>query len=60
MSFTLKDQIVGDLSLGQKGISGDFFTLNINGIKQRDGGFDFVGTLNILVGYRQATYFFWV
>jgi len=33
MSFTLQDQIVGDISLGQKGIGGNFFTLDIDGIK---------------------------
>jgi hypothetical protein len=33
MSFTLPDQIVGDLALGQQGIGGNFFTLDIYGIK---------------------------
>jgi hypothetical protein len=33
MSVTVYDQIVGDISLGQKGIGGNFFTLNIYGIK---------------------------
>jgi hypothetical protein len=33
MSVTLQDQIVGDISLGQKGIGGNFFTLDIDGIK---------------------------
>jgi len=60
MRFTLADQIVGDLALGQQGIRGNIFALNIDGIKQRDGGFDFVGALNFLVGYGQGTYFFWV
>jgi len=60
MSFTLPDQIVGDLALGQQGVGGNFFALNIDGIKQRDGGLDFVGALNLLVGYGQGTYFFWV
>jgi hypothetical protein len=33
MSFTIPDQIVGDLALGQQGIGGNFFALNIDGIK---------------------------
>jgi hypothetical protein len=33
MSVTLPDQIVGDLALGQQGIGGNFFALNIDGIK---------------------------
>jgi len=33
MSFTVPDQIVGDLALGQQGIGGNFFALNIDGIK---------------------------
>ena len=60
MSFTVPDQIVGDLALGQQGIGGNIFALNIDGIKERDGGLDFVGALNLLVGYGQGAYFFWV
>jgi len=33
MSMTFSDQIVGDTALGQKGIGGNFFALNIDGIK---------------------------
>jgi hypothetical protein len=33
MSFTLPDQIVGDLALGQQSIGGNLFALNIDGIK---------------------------
>jgi len=33
MSFTLPDQIVGDLALGEEGIGGNIFALNIDGIK---------------------------
>jgi len=33
MSVTFFNQIVGDVSLGQEGIRGNFFALNINGIK---------------------------
>jgi hypothetical protein len=60
MSLTLANQIVGDLALGQQGIGGNLFALDIDGIQQRDGGLDFVGALNLLVRYGQGTYFFWV
>jgi hypothetical protein len=33
MSVTLPNQIVGDVALGQQGICGNFFALNIDGIK---------------------------
>jgi hypothetical protein len=33
VSVTLPNQIVSDLTLGQEGIGGNFFTLNIDGIK---------------------------
>jgi hypothetical protein len=60
MAFTFADDIVGDFALIEQGIGGNIFALNIDGIQQRDGGFDFIGAFNILVGYRQGTYFFWV
>ena len=60
MGVTVSDQVVGYLALGQEGIGGNIFALNIDGIKQRNGGLDFVGALNLLVGYGQGTYFFWV
>ena len=60
MRLTFEDQIVSDFVLGQQGIGGNILSLNIDGIKQGDSGFDFVGALDLLVGYRQVTYFFWV
>jgi len=60
MSVSLVDQVGGDRALGQQGIGGNFFTLNIDGIKERDGGFDFVGALDLFVLYGQGAYFFWV
>ena len=33
MSFALANHVVGDLALGQQGIGGNLFALNINGIK---------------------------
>jgi len=60
MSFTVTDQIVGDLALGQQGIGGNFFSLDIDGIKERDGGLNFIGTFDFsAILYREKTYFFW-
>jgi hypothetical protein len=60
VGVTFPDHIVGNFALSQKSIGGDILALNINGIKQGDCGLDFVGALNLLVGYGQVAYFFWV
>ena len=60
MSFALPDYIMGDLTLGQQGIGGNILSLNIDGVKERDGGFDFVGAFDFVVIYGQVAYFFWV
>lgn len=61
MGVTLPDQVIGDMPLGQKGIGGNIFALDIDGIQQRDGGFDFVGALELIVRrYGQGADFFWV
>jgi hypothetical protein len=61
MAVTLPDHVIGEVALGQKGIGGNIFVLNIDGIQQRDGGFDFVGALDLIAKrYRQGGYFFWV
>ena len=60
MGVALFDQVCGDFALGQQGIGSNFFALNIDGIKQGDGGLDFVGTFEIFRVYGQGTYFFWV
>jgi hypothetical protein len=61
MSVTIPNQIVGDGALRQEGISGNVFALNINGIQQRNGGFDFVGTFEFFTPlYGEETDFFWV
>ena len=60
MRFTVTDQIVGNLALGQQGIGGNFFSLDIDGIKERDGGLNFIGTFDFsTILYREKTYFFW-
>lgn len=56
----LLNQVGGDLALGQQGIGGNFFSLNIDGIQQRDGGLDFVGALDRFIVCGQGAYFFWV
>jgi hypothetical protein len=45
LAFT--NDILGDLALGQQSISCNVFAFNIDGIKQRDGSIDFVGTLKL-------------
>ena len=60
MGLTFFDQIIGNATLGQKGVGGNIFALDIDGVKQWDGGLDFVGALDLLVGYGQGAYFFWV
>ena len=60
MRLALFYHIVGNLVLGQQGIGGDIFALNIDGIQKWYGGLDFVGTLNLLLGYGQCAYFFGV
>jgi hypothetical protein len=60
VGVTVSDQIVSDFALGQQGIGGHFFALNIDGIQERDGGFNLVGTLELFVVCGQSAYFFWV
>jgi hypothetical protein len=61
MGLTLPDHLVGDFALVQQGIAGNIFAFNIDGIQQRDGGFDFVGTFEFFTSlYGEETDFFWV
>lgn len=61
MGMALLDQIVGKITLGQQGIGGYILVLYINGVKQRNGGFDFICAFEFITAiYRKATYFFWV
>ncbi len=55
------DQIRGECALGQEGIGGDRFAVNLDGLEQRSGHGDLVGLL-ALVGafYGQGPDFFWV
>lgn len=60
MGITFLDQVMGDFALGQQGIGGNIPSLDIDGIKERDGGLDFVGTFDFsTILYRERTYFFW-
>jgi len=61
MSMAIPNQIVSDIALGEQGICGNFFALNIDSIKEGDGGLDFVGTFMFLTAlYREGADFFWV
>ena len=60
MSLAFLDQITGDHALGQQSIAGNFLVLNIDGIEEWNGGFDFVGSFEALVLLGQEAYFFWV
>lgn len=60
MGFALSDHIIGDLTLGQERIAGNILALDIDGVEERDGGFDFVGAFDFVIVYGQVAYFFWV
>lgn len=59
MRVALLDQIAGQLALGQQGVGGDGFPLDVDRLQQWDGGFDFVGLFFLLsAGYWQGAHFF--
>jgi hypothetical protein len=61
VGVSLQHQIVGERALGQQGIGGDVFVVDIDGVEQRDGGLDFIGLLGLFIArYRQGADFFWV
>jgi hypothetical protein len=61
MRLTFLNQVGSYVALGQQGISGNILVLNIDGIKQRDGDFDLIGTFEFFIPfYRQGADFFWV
>ena len=61
MCVPLPDQIISYIALGKQGICGNFFALDINGIKEGDGCFNLVGTFEFLTTcYRERPDFFWV
>ena len=61
MRLTFLNQVVGYVALGQQSISGNILVLNIDGIKQRDGHLDLIGTFDFFIAfYRQGADFFWV
>jgi len=61
VGVTLFDQIGRQIALGQQGIGGNGFTVNVDGRQQRDGGFDLIGLFFLIaIGYGQRTDFFWV
>ena len=61
VGFSFSEQVVGDFALGQQGVGGDCFVLDIDGVKQGDCGFDLIGALEFVAAvYGEGTYFFWV
>lgn len=61
VGVALLDQIAGQFALGQQGIGGNGFAVDVDRIQQRDDGFDFVGLFFLIAtGYGQRANFFWV
>ena len=61
MRLTFLNQVVGYVALGQQSISGNILVLNIDGIKDRDGHLDLIGTFDFFIAfYWQGADFFWV
>lgn len=59
--FSFSDQVVSDFALGQQGVGGDVFSLDVDGVKQRNCGFDLIGAFEFVAAvYGDGTYFFWV
>ena len=59
--LSLCDEILSQLALRQQGIGADIFTLDINGIQQRNGRLDLVRAFDFFaIFYRQDANFFWV
>jgi hypothetical protein len=54
------DDVLGDGALGEQGIGGDVLALDVDGGKEGDRAFDLVGPFDLLIGYPDAPYFFWV
>ena len=60
MGLALRNEVFGNLSLGQQGIGGHILALQRDGFQQRDGHLDLVGAFDyFLVFYRQGADFFW-
>lgn len=59
MRFTVYD-VLGNVTLVQQSVGGNIFTFNINGVQQRNDGFDFVRAFEFSISPRQSAYFFWV
>jgi hypothetical protein len=61
VGFAFMDQVMGQLALCEQGVGGDVFSLDIDGIKQRNGRLDLVGLLGFFTTLQgQGPYFFWV
>ena len=60
MGMFLFDEVSGKIPLGQEGIGCDCFSFDIDGVEHWGCGLDFVGALDLLFGYGNGAYFFWV
>jgi hypothetical protein len=54
------NQVARDVALGEKGVSGDVFTLDVDGVKEGDGCLDLVCAFDFFIFYPQSAHFFWV
>jgi len=54
MGFAVFDRVSGEVALGEEGIGGDSFALDIDGSKQWYDGFDLIAVSG------DGSYFFWV
>jgi hypothetical protein len=55
----LLNQVTSQLALGQQGIGGNGFALDVNGVQQGDGGLDFVGLFFLVTAfYGEGPHFF--
>jgi len=60
MGMALRNQVLGNLALGQQSIGGHILALNIDGVKEGNGHLDLVGALQFVTVFgRQGTHFFW-
>ena len=61
MGVAFFDDVLGELALGEEGISGDGFTFDIDGVEKRDRRLDFIYAFDLIrTFYGQGADFFWV
>lgn len=61
VGLTVFHQIACKIALGQEGVGGNHFALDVDSVKERGGRFDLVGSLELLIAFfGEGAYFFWV